>query len=390
MKILCINLLRLGDVVMSTAVVDGLQKRYPKAQIDFLLNKQFSSLTPLLPHIRRFLFFDRDRFQSLMANVATPLTQPFFELQEFVGQINSEKYDLVINLTQNLFSARLMDLLECSNKLGFNYQNGKAEFGSNWFRRLNANDSDKEFHYIDFLLGGSEVSDQRPEISLVETTHGQHEAKKITDGRPVIAVQPLTSDRKKNWGIGNYRKLISLLSLKLPRYHFVILGSPSEEQFLEDLSAANVTIAICDLETAFSILCRADLVVTGDTSIKHMAAASGTKIFEICLGSSEYRFTGAYNEGALIVKSRVKCAPCAHGKDCHQPTQLCAEMMEPDFMAILAAAYLSDDMETLQKCARNSSLEILRVKFSPSGLWRAMPVDSVKSSPQERALHGLQ
>lgn len=67
------------------------------------------------------------------------------------------------------------------------------------------------------------------------------------------------------------------------------------------------------------------MLVTLDTAIKHLATWTGTPIVEIALGSSNPNETGAYQEGALILKPQVPCAPCRHSSSCSQSSFVCQE-----------------------------------------------------------------
>jgi hypothetical protein len=81
---------------------------------------------------------------------------------------------------------------------------------------------------------------------------------------------------------------------------------------------------------AQEILKQSCLLVTGDTSIKHLAAQSGVPIVELTLGSSDFTKTAAFSAASEIISASVPCSPCAHSQGCSQKSQICAEQITVD------------------------------------------------------------
>lgn len=121
MKILVINLLRLGDVIMTVPVVNGLAKRRADAQIDMLTFKGPAQLHAMIPAVNRWWSLDREELQDGLGRADVPMLSSFAVLQEQLDAINAEKYDLIINLTQTKFSAYVAGYLKASDRLGLTY-----------------------------------------------------------------------------------------------------------------------------------------------------------------------------------------------------------------------------------------------------------------------------
>ena len=58
-KILLIKLKGIGDVVLSTVVLNNLQKDFPNATIDFLTEPPSKAALEYIPAIRDILLFDK-------------------------------------------------------------------------------------------------------------------------------------------------------------------------------------------------------------------------------------------------------------------------------------------------------------------------------------------
>jgi ADP-heptose:LPS heptosyltransferase len=390
MKILVLSLLRIGDIVLSAPALRGLREKYPEAEIHLLINKQFAGIAPLLPYIDRVLHFDRAGVQKGLGEATIPFFDSYERLTELIDELNHEGYDSVVNLTHSRLSGWLMSLIDAPEKLGLSFDvSGRPTFGSNWFRYLNNQveaESDEVFHFTDVFRFALGLEDEVHLPALIETEHGRAEAETaLADmGSPlnVIAVQALTSDSKKDWGFENFRRALGEFARAQPEARIAIVGAPFERERLQPLvdflrdDGVKAHLAILSFEGAFSFLKRSRLLLTGDTSIMHLASASKTPIIEISIGSSDYHRTGAYLSGAVIVQSREICAPCSHSKSCHRASHACAERVPADAIAMVLAEIYEGRSFQLRAIAEEfkDEIEILRVQSRNSGFWAAYSV----------------
>jgi hypothetical protein len=105
-----------------------------------------------------------------------------------------------------------------------------------------------------------------------------------------------------------------------------------------------------------------------------LANATDVKVLELSLGSSDWRRTGAYKEGSVIVQSKADCAPCPHSSPCSQASHRCSEMLSPHDIALVAMAVIEGDVGRLKRIAvkRCASLQILRAHILKNGCWTAI------------------
>lgn len=188
MKILVISLLRLGDILLHAELVRSLKAQYPKAEIHFLINKQFQSVQSILPAVSQWHLLDRQFLQQVLVEQHQSPLAAFDNLKNTIDSLNAEKFDLLLNATHNLFSVRLTDLIEAKEKRGAVFHNGKkVAFSSSWLNYFNDHYSElngSRFHYVELLhraLGIEMLNPQNAEIR--------------TEGP--IYLQVLTADVKK-------------------------------------------------------------------------------------------------------------------------------------------------------------------------------------------------
>ena len=321
MKILVVSLLRLGDIIQQIPLLQGLRAKYPEAQIHLYANKQFSQVEALLAGIvDRYIYLDREALQKGMGEAEYNILWSFKELEKQIKQLNQENYTLALNFTHNKLSAYLLGVIQADVKKGLHQIDGRfAGLENPWLRYFNDRFSasqKSQFHYVELLAKSFDLDVPR----------------KTSTARPrskLILMQCLTSDTKKNWGLQNFAQLKKTIEESLVDYEVCVLGAPFEHDQLAGVFGES-DLLICDLFEAKKHLEGAALLISGDTSIKHLAAQNGTPIVEISLGSADVAKTGAYTEAVKTIVSDAACAPCNHSQACSQKSQVCAENISVD------------------------------------------------------------
>lgn len=402
MKVLVISLLRLGDVLLSTPVLRGLRNKYPQSEIHLMINDEFSSVGPLIPFVDRLWQFDRSTYQEELADANTPFLNAFYRIREFVDEVNKHEFDLVINLTHSKLSGYLASLIHAKDKIGLTLSSGdKVSFGSKWFRYLNDTAGEGQpreaFHYVDVYRFAVGVKLGDSAFELLESEAGEEEALKLVEANPFALVQAYTSDAKKNWPESSWIACLKLVQTIMPHISFGLLGSPAEQERINELNrklreeGINSFAAVCSLEGAFSLLQRAELLVTGDTSIKHLACASRVPIIELSLGSSDFRRTGVYKAASLIIKPRVPCMPCKHSSSCHRPSHECAEKLSPELVGLMMVHTLKGQKENFALLAREwrDEAEVYLTELPAVGFWHAQALATETLTETIRSWVGL-
>ncbi|MEQ1875773.1 MAG: glycosyltransferase family 9 protein [Bdellovibrionia bacterium] len=395
MKILVISLLRLGDIIQIAPILAGLKKEDPKNEVHLLINSQFSGLRKILPAVDKIHLFERDILQTALGEADRPVFEAFDRCRELIDSLQDQGYDRIINLTHNRLSGWLTTLIGAKDISGLSYTSGGSPlFGGSWFRYLNSQMSvrgGEPFHYADALYFATGLSEKRHPIVLRETESGIDAAEQKLRGlNSFIAIQPFTSDPKKNWPLKKYLETIRTVAQLNPSLQFVILGSPAEgtklHQFVQELRHGGLKALglFENLETTLSIVKRARLLLTGDTSIKHLAAATDTQIVELSLGSRDYRKTGAYKPGSVILQPHEECAPCPHSSPCSRSSHACAETLSSELVSLVIDKLTAGRPNELRLLAREfeDEAEIVTTALSESGYWTfhsVLPRDGEKS-----------
>ncbi len=389
MKILVISLLRLGDIILHVPAIKSLKRKYPDARIDVYIHKQFYHVTPLISDVKNWILFDREGLQQKLGQPEWPLQRAYWDLSAQIHQINSSNYDLVINLTHTTLSGWLMSAIQCAKKEGL-CLGDRPSIGNRWLEYLNR-ETNLELHFADlFSLAAGNCLER---IQLNETTLGQQEASAwLNENKSTTLVQVFTSDSKKNWQ--QFEKMLVQFSKLRPDENIVLLGAPNEEKHLQtvqkNLSTASIHthVAICSLPAALSLIRKSQLLITGDTAIKHLASATDTPVLELALGSSKIFETGAFHSQAIVIEANVACAPCIHSVPCHYPIHVCSSYLVPQIIARIAYAILKNDNSLISEAARDAQelMKIYRTNFDDNGTWTLNLISGGKNELRSRKL----
>jgi ADP-heptose:LPS heptosyltransferase len=164
-----------------------------------------------------------------------------------------------------------------------------------------------------------------------------------------IVVAPLSNSNIRDWGIANYARLVALL---LERSCYVVLvGSKAQRDQLERIVEGNgrdsrvINIAgRSDWSETSKIVSEADLVISNNSGVAHLAAACGVPILTVYSGSHQPQEWGPRGDNARAVTALVPCAPCGYDKLERCPNDhLCMKQIAPESIADQVIAMLWGD-----------------------------------------------
>lgn len=341
MKVLALSLARVGDLLMHGHVLRAL-KDQTQAEITLLTHPFFKSIEFLFPYLKKTYLFERDHCQKTLGQEFYNKSWAPNHVDKLLKSLHQENFDLIIDLSQTDTSARWMTCLQGREKIGVQYSSNRSrkEFCSPnpHIQRLHST-SMSESHLVEVFIKSLGLNlPPRPRLDLQSRRTKR------------ILFQTLTSDGKKNWPFQSWRDLIQKVHGEFPEYELVILSSPNDfSQLADSFSSLGdfCRIAVTSFKEVYDLLFSSVLLVTLDTSIKHLATYSGIGILEIAVGSSNPLETGAYQEGVQILRSTSSCSPCKHSKACPYDTYHCHESITP--MRVFEAMKFQLQQQTTKK-----------------------------------------
>ncbi len=289
-KILIIRFNSIGDLILMSPVIDALASA--GHELHLLTKKEYSVVQAYNPNLEKiWQFSGKDR--------------------SIGDKLKQQGFDYVLDLHNNIRSLRFRLLL---GKPSLVLKKNRI---SDLIMRFRFGQRQKQDHIVNKFLNTAkpllgDVPIPRPEFFVQPNTEWLDN---IPDRYIAIAVS--TAFATKDIPIDHLCKVID----SFPDQTFVLLGSQADvkraEAVVDNVIGHNLIslVGTVSLHASASIIDKADLLITGDTGLMHMAAALNTKMITI-FGSTHpsLGYTPFYNDPntphAMVQNEGLSCRPC--------------------------------------------------------------------------------
>lgn len=304
-RLLIIKPSSLGDVLHALPAFHALRELYPRARIDWLVNREWAEILDGQPGLNATVPFDRRR-------LGRPSRFP--EVVGFVRRLRATAYDLVVDF-QGLFrSGALAVLTGAPLRLGF----ADGREGSPLFYTQRVPVPPGTMHAVEKNLLLPRALGWRGEAGPVRfQPDAQDRAAArglVADGPGLrIVLHPVTTRVTKQWPIHQFATLALMLSTRLRAVVYVTGSEADREALAVWPEASGGTIMLAgrtSLRQLAALFEAVDCVVTNDSGPMHLAAAMGTPVVAV-FGSTEPDRTGPYGNGHRIIRWPLWCSPCS-------------------------------------------------------------------------------
>ena len=328
-RILLIKLSAVGDVVHTVPVLNKLRRRYPKAQIDWLMIPAIAELLRHHSSISNVLLFDRERWSapwSIPANLARLATE-----------LRARNYDLIVDVHGQLRTAVLTFATAAPVRIGF--PRPRAEMWTASGRTFPANARKHAWkgareaswlaythfipvptldrHAVDRYLGVGPMlglDEETPDFSFpIPLPAQQRIDQRIGDvlGVPLLTIAPGTVWETKHWRSEGFAEVARHFVRN--GFAVVLAGSRRERAVCDEVARAAPGSLNLAGETTLSELAalirRSTLCVTNDSGPMHLAVALNRPVVSI-FGPTDEIWIGPYERDNAVVRARLPCAPC--------------------------------------------------------------------------------
>jgi heptosyltransferase-2 len=317
-RILVVRLDRIGDVVLSTPVLDELRRRFPHAFIAALVRPACEDLVAGHPAVNEVILYDKEGAQR--APWATV---------EFARRLRRYEFDAAVVLHPTSRSHWIPWLAKIPVRIGYDRKSGWLL--SHRMRHRKHEGARHEAEYTLGLLRPFGINARRPRPSLPVSAEAASrvaamlERGGVSPGDRLIAVHPSASCVSKRWMPERFAEVADRLIAERGVKVCIVGGvGPGDESQAAAMAAAmrrpflNLTarLTIAELTALFQ---RCALLVSNDSGPVHIAAAVGTPVVDIFgrnqRGLSPRRW-GPLGDGHVILHKEVGCVTClAHECD---------------------------------------------------------------------------
>jgi lipopolysaccharide heptosyltransferase I len=313
MKVLIVKLSALGDIVHSLPVAMAIRRQLPEASIDWIVEAPSYDLLRGHKALNRVLLSPRHALSS------TAGKDIFSLLSSFIRELRSVSYDAVLDLQGLMKSSLFVFLSRSKMKIGFR---GGKEPLSVLPLNLPLPAYDIERHalerYLDLLQPLGLRRPQRIEYGLEPEASVQELWRQRLQGPgPLLIMHPMAKWKSKLWPEQFWSWLAGRLLQKGVR---VALSGSKEDNAVtariiarigwkqEDGRLFNLS-GLTNLHDLRAVLSLANLVISTDTGVMHLAAALGAPLLAL-FGPTAPNRTGPYGQLEHVLINQVECRPC--------------------------------------------------------------------------------
>ena len=304
----------IGDAAMSVPALRELSRIFPDSEIVLLTAPGIEGLFENADFVDRTLPFEKKSWKVRQA-------------LDHADLLGSEEFDLAILLTNSFESALSTKLAKIPRRIGYNKD----------LRGLLLTDpiavpewKDKRheaYYYLNLIahlerryLKTSTVGQFPPDASLSISAEREHEAMQLlqragADTSKILVALGAgsTNSVAKRWGAADFAGLNDRLRAEFNAEVFLV-GAPSEADVASQVIGLSETKPInltgrTSVAEAAAVLSVADLLVSNDMGLAHVAPAAGTNTVVI-FGPTNHETTRPFPDNALVIRNNVECSPC--------------------------------------------------------------------------------
>ncbi len=260
----------IGDFVRCHSVVTLLRAAAPERPVDILSSTLCAPLVDYMPGIRKTIAIDLPRGRIALSRQ-----------RALAAQLHAEHYGQALMMSRTWKSALAPFLAGIPLRTGFA---GELRFGLindlRWGERKLPRMIDRMGALA--LPKGATLPNEWPLPELVvpkdEIDAWRERRRLAAAARPIVTLSPGAVGAGKAWPVGHYAELTRALTADGASVW--VLGGPNESPPAATIAAAGGSrvrdLTGSDLRTAILALATADVAVTNDSGLMHMAAAIGT------------------------------------------------------------------------------------------------------------------
>ncbi|MBA3013541.1 MAG: glycosyltransferase family 9 protein [Desulfobulbaceae bacterium] len=322
MNILIVKTSAIGDVIHTLPALNCLRLHYPEARIDWLVEEAASEAVLGSCALTRVLISPRKKWLKLLRSGR--LVAAWLGFREFIRELRSTEYDLLIDFQGLLKSGIFVSLARAKRKVGFGKGMEHAE-GSWFFLNEPIPPVDMNQHALKrelLLLEG--IGLQCKDIVFHFPVGDEHrhqlevllKENSVDVAQPLVIINPMTTWPTKHWYSDRFAQVSDYLQTL--GVTVVFTGGPDDvfgiSEIMKSMHSQGINLAgKTSLKTLAALYERAALLITTDTGPMHIAAAVGLPVVALFGPTAPWR-TGPWGDDHHVLRVELGCSPCLKKK----------------------------------------------------------------------------
>jgi len=292
-------------VILALPLLQQLRKKYPEADIHFLVRKGNEILLKNHPALNRVWTWDKNH-------------RKYVSLYQLIKKLRNYRFDSLFNLHRFSSSGLLMAMIKADQKICFDKNPFSFLASQKVNHRIPDSEQGKIIHEVQrnlSLLEGKIIAPVRPELY---PGNDEYDAvKPYQASSPYLVIAPASVWATKQWPAEKWKSLLGRLPSKFNVY---IIGSKADTAIAKLLLDAHPQISnLCGklnlLQTA-ALLKKAVRVFSNDSAATHLASGVNSPVTTIyCSTIPQFGFGPLSDQNSLVeTDTKLDCRPCGlHG-----------------------------------------------------------------------------
>ncbi len=302
-KFLVIQTASIGDVILSTSLLEKLHEHYQDANIDILVKSGMESLFIAHPFVHKVYTWDKKN-------------RKFKNLFEILNMVYYEKYDYVINIQRFALTGFFTALSGAGQTRGFNKNPFSLLFGKrikHTIRKMGKHEVERNHELIKDLTG-----DKPGKVRLYPSRKDNAKVSQYKTSE-YICIAPASLWYTKQYPAEKWIDFVHCADSKL---HIYFIGSPQDKNQIDHIIEQSGHSFCLNLAGKFSLLETAALMkdarmnFVNDSAPLHLASAVNAPVTAIFCSTVPAFGFGPLSDDAVIIETDkdLKCRPCGlHG-----------------------------------------------------------------------------
>lgn len=322
-NVLFVNLKRNGDIFNTAKLAESYLKEHPHASAYILTYSEFSKATKPLSIFKGVFTLDRKKISTFSNHNLYSNGFALDELVEELKPIESMVWSNIINYSSDKASTFLCNYLGNSGEAsiqGVKYgPENNIEYGSSWeiiFNEIMTTSSYSPVHFstayhgmcnLNEYKGPNKVRKVKKHDLTVENNFQNLRRINSKEGETcnLIGLHLFTSLENKNWSEEKVVTIIENLQQDAELYPVLLIAPTKEERerskLINDKFDNKLIIVESDFLALTSVLSGLDVLITPDTSVKHLADLVDCRVVEYSTDLETTLKQGTSNTGNVIV-----------------------------------------------------------------------------------------
>lgn len=297
-KILLIKPRGIGDIVLSTIILDDLRKNFPSAEIHYLTETFAKDALANNPLVTKVHTMEKTEFVLKVA-----------------ARLRKEKYNMIIDLWSNPRSAQITFLTHAKYRVGFSYRGRKYAY--NILGTSGKGEHHAAEHNLELLKAmGIEITSRRIHFYVSEEDDSWAEQfikTNILIGKKIVGIIPSGGWPSKRCDASKWVEICNAIKEKYQVIFLILwgLGDENDADFIKNnLDDEAILIPEVKIGKMSALINNCDLIIANDSGPMHIAAALGIPTLGI-FGPTNPKAHGPYSTNSdYVIKEDLHCIIC--------------------------------------------------------------------------------